>query len=475
MAIVFEDSQKVTRRKAPVPKNDRLYYGALYNALEPIVGKNKLKNLKNLATVKKYNKKGGNSDTNGKKDNANYVNVDVAKKRMERMNPNDITQGGQKAYDFYKKTIERARSQEKVSPVEPPKPTSNASLKPSETEIETIKSPNGKITYSVTAENRMINESTEGNKFWDYLEEYGATYVFESFLENPKGKQNWGVLINPEMYAKALREFTQYGKLVNFPARYVYQWMGIIMKNTAILCANTEIAGHSRNFPFEEFEDFLHSYYNDGREIDVNYSHDVRIEITPEEVVKMYDGNINEGVDKYGQTYFPWMSQDDIDRTVQRQDMERSMNKFKQTYGDLYQYIEGYNEEHSKSYSSDRIEIENGKIFWIVDIFEILYQIGITEDWMQMPDGSDAISDFGIDPLLKIFTEYDDDLPPEKVLVLVNKALDVYHQRGDMASIFVQGGSRALSRIAENTKKNKRKVYMTEGQIVNLKYGKYTR
>ena len=479
MALFLEDSQKVTKKQIPIPQNAKKVFKAMKNIYEPYLDKNipGSKILKSLGSDKKYNKKGANAQTNGDEIKQDSVNVNDAKVRLHRMNklPKNSIQyqlnGGELAANIYRDGIARARGTKEVEAVKPPKPTSDAEVKPPSTKPETIKTPSGKITYTVTAENKIIKENIEDNKFWDYLEEYGARYVFESFLENPKGKQNWGVLINPEMYAKALREFTQYGKLVKFPARYVYQWMGIIMKNTAILCANTEIAGHSQNFPFEDFEDFLHSYYNDGREINVNLNHNVKLQITPQEVIKLYDGNLNEGVDKYGQTYFPWMSQSDIDRNVQRQDMEKNMNKFKEMYGDLYQYIEEYNEKHNNRYSADRIEIENGKIFWVVDIFELLYQIGIAEDWMQMPDGSDAISDFGIDPLLKIFTEYNDELPPEKVLVLVNKALDVYHQRGDMASIFVQGGSKALSRIAEEFKRNPKKIYITEKQIV--KNGKY--
>jgi putative cell wall-binding protein len=88
-----------------------------------------------------------------------------------------------------------------------------------------------------------------------------------------------------------------------------------------------------------------------------------------------------------------------------------------------------------------------------------------------MPDGSDAWSDYGIEPLWKIFEEYRDDLPPEKVLALVNRALDVYHQRGDMASIFIQGGSQALSRIAEEIERKGKKIYITEKQIIKLKNG----
>jgi len=54
---------------------------------------------------------------------------------------------------------------------------------------------------------------------------------------------------------------------------------------------------------------------------------------------------------------------------------------------------------------------------------------------------------------------------------LVNRALDVYHQRGDMASIFIQGGSKVLSKIAEHKNRNDKKIYLTEKQIVKIKNG----
>jgi hypothetical protein len=142
MALFLEDSQKVTRRKAPVPLKDRQYYSAWYNALEKVMPKNNLKNLKSLASTKNYNKKGDDS-VNGKEQNTSYVSVEDAKKRMQRMNPNDITQGGQKAYNFYKKTVERARSQAEVSPIEPPKPTAN--VKPSNVNITKQSIPTAKI------------------------------------------------------------------------------------------------------------------------------------------------------------------------------------------------------------------------------------------------------------------------------------------------------------------------------------------
>lgn len=200
-------------------------------------------------------------------------------------------------------------------------------------------------------DNEIICENDNGwHVYYDYLTDYDERYVLDEFFRNPKGKQDWGVLINPDMYQKALSEFTRYGQFINFPAKYVYQWMGIIMKNTAILRASTALAGHSEYFPGDVVSEVAEEH---GYEIDDSY--------------------------------------------------------------------------------------EEGS--------EWLDEIGYY-DWSVLPDGSDAMSDFGLDPIEKVINEYNENLPPEKVLVLINRILDIYHCRGDLSSIFIQGGSRALSAIS---------------------------
>ena len=366
MALFLEYSDKVKNRKYPITKPVRQHASALYNALEKLVPKNNLKGLKDLATLKKYNVKSANSDKNGEDTNIKYITTDDAIKRLQRKG---YGVGDAFIQNFLKRCVDKSTSQEEVSPVEPPKPTSNAVKAPEIEKPTTIDKPGGTITV---AENKLINEN---EIYYEYMEDYGAYYVLSEFFNNPQGKQNWGVLINPDMYVKALREFTQYGKLVKFPSKYVYQWMGIIMRNTATLEANTDLAGHSMNFPFEEVHDFAE----------------------------------REGVE---------LSDD---------------------YGECADWLE-----------------EKG-----------LY------DWMQMPDGSDAWSDFGIEPLWKIIEEYSEELPPEKVLVLINRALDVAHCRGDLSSIFIQGGRNTLSKISEEIKRSGKKIYLSEQALKKL-YEYYT-
>ena len=71
-------------------------------------------------------------------------------------------------------------------------------------------------------------------------------------------------------------------------------------------------------------------------------------------------------------------------------------------------------------------------------------------DWCKLPDGSDGWSDFGIDPIFKIFSEYEENMEGYEKLILLNRILDVTHRRGDLASAFIEGGSKTCSEISEN-------------------------
>lgn len=221
--------------------------------------------------------------------------------------------------------------------------------------------------------------------FYDYLEEYSAFEVF-NMLNNDENL--FSPLINPSMYQKALNEFTKFGELKTFPTKYIYQWFGIIMKNTAILSTLTDIAGHSSYFPID---DFIEVYFDGEREL--------------------FD-----------------------------------------------EYKERLGEDHDFSAA-----------------WEYLEHKGIC-DKMKLPDGSDAWSDYGLEPILKLIKEYNENLTPEQVLVLINKILDVTHARGDLASMFIEGGSKTLSMISSTGYINEEKYIAYHGspsrEIVTGKFKK---
>lgn len=149
----------------------------------------------------------------------------------------------------------------------------------------------------------------------------------------------------------------RYGQFMRFPAKYIDQWADIVTNNTLSLAANTELAGHSRHFPFDEF------------------------------------------CDAFG--------------------FEQGTPEYEKYYG---------NYEECAKY---------------------LYDIGF-DDWTIAPDGTDAISDYGLDPLYKLIMELEEQTTPEQKIVVINKILDVYHMRGDLASLFIQGGSKSLGQISFN-------------------------
>ena len=442
MALIFEDSEKVTKKQIYIPQNAKKVFKAMGKIYKPYIDKNLdgSKIMKSLSSDTQYNKKGDTSNRNGQKkhDSVSVEDAKVRLHRQEKLNPNSVEYqlyGGKLAHDILKKGIERARGVKTVDAVKPPKPTVS---KPNVS--KDLKKDRNKMKLSnpkIKLESRKINESSyEESPFYEYLEEYNESYVLNRFAENPHGKQDWGVLINPSMYEKALQEFTRYGHFQRFPTKYIYQWMGIIMKNTAILIANTNLAGHASGFNYEAVFDFIESYYGD-RDAFLDGDEKIWVEISENEIMSFISDD---------EVKFPIKEENGIHKDGQIQTAINDINQ------DNYQY---------------RIESKDGRYYLVSSMFDFLNDIGLY-DWMVMPDGSDAWSDFGLEPLMEIINEYNSDLSPEKVIVIVNKALDVYHQRADMASIFVEGGTEALSQISECKENKARKIYIRENQLLKL-------
>lgn len=61
-----------------------------------------------------------------------------------------------------------------------------------------------------------------------------------------------------------------------------------------------------------------------------------------------------------------------------------------------------------------------------------------------------TISDYGLEPLYKLGLEMIKQDTPEEIIVTINKILDVTHQRGDLAELFIEGGSKTLNYISNS-------------------------
>jgi hypothetical protein len=68
------------------------------------------------------------------------------------------------------------------------------------------------------------------------------------------------------------------------------------------------------------------------------------------------------------------------------------------------------------------------------------------DDYMR--DEITNISDYGLDPLLKLLGELRKQTKPEDKLVTIDKMLNVIHQTSDLANIFLRGGSTDLDKLS---------------------------
>lgn len=109
---------------------------------------------------------------------------------------------------------------------------------------------------------------------------------------------------------------------------------------------------------------------------------------------------------------------------------------------------------HSQYFPYEEVQEEFDS--WIGEKYEITdYMSGYEAleaegfyDWCSLPDGSDGWSDYGIEPIFNELSYYKPNMPAGDLLVLINRVLHIGHCRGDLASAFIEGGSRSCSEIS---------------------------
>lgn len=88
----------------------------------------------------------------------------------------------------------------------------------------------------------------------------------------------------------------------------------------------------------------------------------------------------------------------------------------------------------------------------IEDNYGITFTDEEWDDWMSnyftSKRGGWLLSDYGLEPLRKLYVVIFNAKTPEEKLYACDKALNVVHQRGDLAAMFVEGGVSTLNAIA---------------------------
>lgn len=80
-------------------------------------------------------------------------------------------------------------------------------------------------------------------------------------------------------------------------------------------------------------------------------------------------------------------------------------------------------------------------------------------DYTAGPNGEPRISDYGLEPLMKLLEQLKREQDYEKKLTIMDKMLNVVHQRSDIAEMFVEGGSSSLDKLSGYYKKDPENPY----------------
>lgn len=164
MALIFEDSEEVSKKQIEIPLNAKKVFKGMMNLYKQQIDKNVdgSKILKSLANDKQYNKKSDSNKNNNGKSNIDTISVNDAKVRLHRQNkfPKNSIQyqlyGGDLAHNILKRGIERSRGVNSVDAVKPEKPTTKNLGRPAKLSTKSVKTPNGKITLGVVENKKTI-------------------------------------------------------------------------------------------------------------------------------------------------------------------------------------------------------------------------------------------------------------------------------------------------------------------------------
>ena len=139
-----------------------------------------------------------------------------------------------------------------------------------------------------------------------------------------------------------------------------------------------------------------------------------------------------------------WFPETEIKEYFFGTDRAEADRKFQEYKKQLQARDEELPPEFAGTESTAHEEISDMAVLW-----KLLEDKGFFDN-ARLPDGSPAWSDYGLRPLWDIIGEYREGMSAEQVLVLINKALDVYHQNGDLASAFIKGGAETAEKISND-------------------------
>lgn len=239
---------------------------------------------------------------------------------------------------------------------------------------------------------------------WEIFDEYYRDEVVTIIRNVEKGvaHEHWDTIQFPRL-KKIWEDYVRYGFVRDTNGMDDIKWLCI--RNTAKLLANTEFVGHTTTHP----EDIVHEYGYYFKEPEPEIDPDVP---APDPIdPRQYKLKHRDQNGKYWSAYPP------------------KPEPKKPPRGREY---------------DEQLEVTKEEFFNRLD------------DYI----GDDTFSDYALDPLIKLAHELIPATDPAEQLLICDRMFNVVHMRGDIAALFVDGGSRALSQLSGEHEKE---VHAPEG------------
>lgn len=117
-------------------------------------------------------------------------------------------------------------------------------------------------------------------------------------------------------------------------------------------------------------------------------------------------------------------------------------------FHDFFNNENDINGEYNLWLDSNGLNLKDNSYDWN-NVYKFLDSVYDIESILPtFSNGQPVVTDYGLKPLLRLVEELHVKTKPEEIIVTLNKIMDVAHQRSDLAELFIEGGSNALSDIS---------------------------
>jgi len=285
------------------------------------------------------------------------------------------------------------------------------------------------IKFEKTSECNLLNE---------YKEKYSYDAIFNLFLSGKTFKDLFLPLIDKYQYKRALDEYVKYGKIMYFPEDKIYQWLGIVIKNSLLVINSSIMHFRFTYVPVKFVSDTLLPFF--FKNTDYSIIDDYTFSYTlPEE--KYYD-KINEDINKalYQRVFGKAILGNILLQNFTKKDESYLLSN---TLPHFYTSLSNNPDENFPFFYAER---KDDKIEAKIALPYINEKIGFF-DWVGMDMYTEQM---GLVQIITLLNELKDDMSPEEVLVWINRMLDIFHFREDLSKAFIKGGKKSLDEISNN-------------------------